>query len=60
MKIVIYLFSFLIVGCVATHDQIIRDPIFEENYLIYRSDNKQEYLINDPLFDEKANYLLQE
>ena len=59
MKIAIYLFSILLVGCVS-HDQIIRDPIFpdEKNYLICRHDGQEEYLMQDPLFEEEDNWLI--
>jgi hypothetical protein len=58
MKKLILLFSavLLIIGCASNKKEIIEDPIFPQNKIIFDENGKQGYLVEDPLFPE--NYIL--
>ena len=57
MKKLILLFStVLVIGCASNKKEIIEDPIFPQNKIIFDGNGRQGYLVEDPLFPE--NYIL--
>ena len=49
------LIAFLLFAC-APKSEIVKDPIFEENYIQYREDGTKAYIVQDPIFED--NYLV--
>jgi len=55
-KLILILAAALLVSCATGKREIVRDPLFEGNYIVYGPEGKEAYVIADPLFE--GNFLV--
>jgi hypothetical protein len=55
MKKLILILAFILLAC-TPKSEIIKDPIFEENYIQYNEDGTKSYIVEDPIFE--GNYIV--
>ena len=55
-KLILFLAAVFLIGCAAGKKELIQDPIFPENKILFGPQGKEAYVVADPLFE--GNYLV--
>ena len=51
-KVILILVVMLLVACGAGKKEIIEDPIFPQNKILFDEQGRERYLVEDPIFPE--------